>query len=303
MKEEDRIGDLEMNTENNEINETNDVNETKGVNGTENVSGTKDVGGTGNVSETKGLEEIETVQEAETEENFEVIDYDIDDGLNIDEAKNMSLENGKKSKKKNKEKEPFSWKKELLSWVKMIATAVILAFIITRFIIINANVPTESMENTIPKQSRIMGLRLTYLFSEPKRGDVVVFEYQFEEDTNYVKRIIGLPGETVYIKNGTIEIYKNGEYVETLKEDYLKEEWVWNKDGYTFEVPDGKYLVLGDNRNNSKDARYWYDNYYKASSNSDGVPQCKYEDIFVDEDAILGKVYFTYWPHFSFVND
>lgn len=247
-------------------------------------------------------ESNETNEITEKKENFEVIDYDIDDGLSIDETKNMSIDTGKKRKKKNKEKEPFSWKREILSWVKMIATAVILAFIITRFIIINANVPTESMEDTIPKQSRIMGLRLTYLFSEPQRGDVVVFEFQFEEDTNYVKRIIGLPGETVYIKNGSVEIYKDGEYVETLKEPYLKEEWVSSNDGYTFEIPEGKYLVLGDNRNNSADARYWYTNYYKTANNEHKI-QCKYEDIFVDEDAILGKVYFTYWPHFSFVND
>lgn len=231
--------------------------------------------------------------EENIKENFEVIDYDIDEGLSFDETKNMFPEEKKKGKK---EKEPVNWKKEALSWVKMLLTAVVLAFIITRFIIINANVPTGSMEDTIPSESRIMGLRLTYLFSEPKRGDVIVFKYQFEEDTNYVKRIIGLPGETVYIKNGSIEIYKDGEYVETLDEPYLKEKWTWENDGYTFEIPEGKYFVLGDNRNYSKDTRYWYKYYYKNS-------QCKYEDLFIDEDAILGKVYFTYWPHFSFIND
>lgn len=247
----------------------------------------------------------------ENKENFEVIDYDIDEGLSIydidegssiDETKNMSQDAGRRRRRKKKQQEPFSWKREILSWVKMLVTAVILAFIITRFIIINANVPTESMEDTIPAKSRIMGLRLTYLFDEPKRGDVVVFEFQFKEDTNYVKRIIGLPGETVYIKNGNVEIYKNGEYVETLAEPYLKEEWNTSNDGYIFEIPEGKYLVLGDNRNNSADARYWYTNYYKTSNNEDRI-QCKYEDIFVDEEAILGKVYFTYWPHFSFIKD
>ena len=109
----------------------------------------------------------------ENKENFEVIDYDIDEGLSIydidegssiDETKNMSQDTGRRRRRKKKQQEPFSWKKEILSWVKMLVTAVILAFIITRFIIINANVPTESMEDTIPAKSRIMGLRLTYLF-------------------------------------------------------------------------------------------------------------------------------------------
>lgn len=229
-------------------------------------------------------------------EKMEIIDYDIDDALRNENEIYENNANGSKDGG-----EPFNLKKEIISWIKMIVVAVILAVVITNFIIINANVPTSSMENTIPAKSRIMGLRLTYLFSDPERLDVVVFKYQFAnlegvEDMNYVKRIIGLPGETVVIKQGKIEIYKGDELITTLDESgYLKEEWTNENDGYTFVVPEDSYFVLGDNRNHSADTRYWYNKYYKTG-------KCNYEDLFIDEDDILGKVYFTYWPSFNFVN-
>ena len=119
-------------------------------------------------------------------------------------------------------------------------------------------VPTGSMENTIQPGDRLLGLRLTYLFSDPQRGDIAVFRYPVDEalgkKTNYIKRIIGLPGETVEIRQG--KIYIDGSDT-PLEEDYLKEEWTVKNDGFTFEVPDDCYLMLGDNRNNSSDARYW----------------------------------------------
>ena len=221
------------------------------------------------------------------EDNAEIIDYDIDDGLENEVEEKVDVV--------TKEKEPLNVKKEIFSWVKMLLTAAILAFVITQFIIINATVPTESMEDTIPTDSRIMGLRLTYLFHEPERLDVIVFKYQFE-DKNYVKRVIGLPGETVIIENAKINIYKGDELVTTLDEsDYLKEEWERQNDGYTFTVPENSYFVLGDNRNNSSDTRDWYEYRYKKNL-------CNYEDLFIKESAILGKVYFTYYPSFSFID-
>ncbi len=230
--------------------------------------------------------------EAENMETVEIIDYDIDDSLKTEDVRVENI-----SKSDETKKEPVDWKKEVISWIKMVIAAVLLAVVITKFIIINANVPTSSMENTIPTGSRIMGLRLSYLFSDPERLDIIVFEYQFEEDINYVKRIIGLPGETVVIKEGKIEIYEGDELKTTLDESgYLKEEWTSQNDGYTFTVPEDCYFVLGDNRNNSADTRDWYNRYYKTG-------KCDYEDLFIHEDAILGKVYFTYWPSFSFVNE
>ena len=87
--------------------------------------------------------------------------------------------------------------KELISWIEVIVVAVVLALFLNNFIIVNATVPTGSMENTIQPGDRLLGLRLTYLFSDPQRGDIAVFRYPVDEalgkKTNYIKRIIGLP--------------------------------------------------------------------------------------------------------------
>lgn len=215
------------------------------------------------------------------DENVEIIDYDIDDEITVNDF-------NKNDRRPVKKEESFDLKAEIISWIKMIVAAAIIATVIVEFIIINATVPTGSMEKTILPGDRILGSRLTYLFHEPERGDIVVFKYQFEKNTDYVKRIIGLPGETVTIKDGEISIYKGEEFVETLKENYINGEWTWKNDGYTFTVPEGRYLVLGDNRNNSKDARWWYDELYLTG-------QCSENEIYVSEDQILGKVYFRYW--------
>jgi signal peptidase I len=222
------------------------------------------------------------MSEEKFDDNVEIIDYDIDDEITVDDF-------NKNDKPPKITEEHFDLKSEIISWLKMIVAAAIIAIVITEFIIINATVPTGSMEKTILPGDRILGSRLAYLFSEPERGDIIVFKYQFEENTDYVKRVIGLPGETVSIQNGQIYIYKGEELVEgPLEEDYINGEWTWKADGYTFTVPQGRYFVLGDNRNNSKDTRYWYDEYYL-----NGL--CEEKDLYIQKDQILGKVYFRYW--------
>lgn len=164
--------------------------------------------------------------------------------------------------------------REIISWVLYFAVAIIAALLIKNYLIINANVPTGSMENTIMPGNRLIGNRLAYINSEPERGDIVIFKYPDNETETYVKRVIGLPGETVTIENA--KIYIDGAD-EPLEEAYLKEEWVEETGSYTYEVPEDCYLVLGDNRNNSWDARYWTNTY-------------------VSKEKILGEAVFTYWP-------
>ena len=162
-------------------------------------------------------------------------------------------------------------KKEAISWIKTIVLAVFIAFILNKVVILNATVPTGSMENTIMSGDRVIASRLSYTFSEPDRGDVVIFKYPDDESVYYVKRIIGLPGDTVEVKNGGV--YLNGSE-EPLEEKYTRE--ITMGEFGPYEVPEGHYFMMGDNRNNSLDSRFW-------------------DNKYVEEDKILGKVIFRYY--------
>lgn len=231
------------------------------------------------------------------DEEIEFIEYDIDEDAQIyhDDVETLS-----KEAKKKQEKAEFSWKREIVSWVWMIAIAIAIAAFVNVFVLINAVVPTGSMEKTIPTGSRMIGLRLAYTFSEPERGDIIIFPNPFNSDEDYVKRIIGLPGETVVVDNCQIYIYDaSGE----LKYGPLKEPYIngtWTRDAgkkYEFHVPEKSYFVLGDNRNNSYDTIEWYE---KVQS-SDG----EYSEsmIYIHEDKILGQALFTYWNSFEIFDD
>ena len=132
------------------------------------------------------------------------------------------------------------------------------------------------MENTIMTGDRVLGLRFSYWFSEPKQGDIVIFKYPDDENQNYIKRVIGLPGDTIEIVEGLV--YVNGEL---LEEPYLWEEPRGSFGPYV--VPEGHYFMLGDNRNNSRDSRYWNNKY-------------------VSDEQILGKAYWIYYPEMKSVN-
>lgn len=178
----------------------------------------------------------------------------------------------------NQTVEKVSVIREILSWVVPFVLALVVALVLKNYIIINADVPTGSMENTIMPGDRLIGNRLAYLKAEPERGDIVIFRYPDDEEDLYVKRVIGLPGETVDIRDG--KIYIDGAS-EPLLEDYLKEEWTVATGTYHFEIPEESYLMLGDNRNDSWDARYWTNTY-------------------VHQEKILGKAIVVYWPFQDF---
>lgn len=164
------------------------------------------------------------------------------------------------------------WIREFLPYFILLAVVLLIRV----FILINATIPTESMENTIMSDTRVMGLKCAYWFSEPERGDIIVFRAPDEPESLYVKRVIGLPGDTVEVLEGVT--YVNGE---PLVEDYLPEPA--NGSYGPYHVPEGHYFVMGDNRNHSLDARFW-------------------NNTYVSEDAISGKVYFSYWPKLKWIN-
>lgn len=184
----------------------------------------------------------------------------------------VDLNDKKEAVAKDAEDEQVNIFKEILSILGTMAIAAGLVFLLKEFIIINAFIPSSSMENAIMPGDRVIGNRLAYLSKEPERGDIVIFLYPDDESQLFVKRVVGLPGEEVVIEDAKV-------YVEgiLLEEPYLKEEWLVGNDSYAFEIPEGSYLVLGDNRNNSKDARYW-------------------DNTYVEEDKILGEAVFRYWP-------
>lgn len=165
-------------------------------------------------------------------------------------------------------------KKEIFSWVRIIAIALVVAIVLRSKVIILANIPSESMCNTIKVDDQVFGNRLAYEFGEPERGDVAIFYAPDEPDTLFIKRVIGLPGEKVVIKDAKIYINDS----ETpLKETYIAEKWTSGSGEFEFNVPENSYLMLGDNRNRSKDAREW-------------------EHTYVSRDAIVAKAQCIYFP-------
>ncbi len=173
--------------------------------------------------------------------------------------------------------------KKILKELSFYVAVVLVAVVIRVFFLVNAYTPTGSMEKTVPVDSRHLGLKCAYWFSGPERGDIIVFDAPEKEDTEYLKRVIGLPGETVEIKAG--KVYIDGAL---LVEDYIngtpKEE-----DLGPFHVPEGCVFVMGDNRNNSHDSRYW--------GSSDPEDPLHYVPI----DTILGKQYLMYWPNIKWL--
>ena len=122
------------------------------------------------------------------------------------------------------------------------------------------------------ENDRLIGFRLSYLFSSPERGDIIIFKYPDDESINYVKRVIGLPGDIVQIIHG--KVYVNDE---ELDEPYILEPMQDNPQELTYIVPEGSYFVMGDNRNESWDSRYWTTTHY------------------VEKNKIIAKVLFKYF--------
>ena len=214
-----------------------------------------------------------------------------------EDLKNKEIVSGVSETQEQGEEKISLWK-ELLSWVEIIVVAVLISLFLTKVVLVNALVPSSSMETLISPGDRLFGNRLAYKFGDPERFDVVIFKYPVDESQNYIKRVIGLPGETVTIEDARIYI---DDSEMPLEENYLPEEWIIENDGYVFEVPEDCYLMLGDNRNVSEDARYWAEEAYVedlVDTVEEGEPY-----TYVSRDKILGKAVFTYWPHFQLLSD
>ena len=181
----------------------------------------------------------------------------------------------------NKEKKKWDKKsviKEVRDYVFLIILAFVLAFLMNKFVYANAEVPTGSMIPVVQPNDRLIVNRLAYLFEEPKRGDIVMFAFPDDEKDNYLKRIIGLPGEKLEIKNGLVYI---NDSEKPLDEPYINDPPNGNYGPYN--VPEGCYFMLGDNRDESKDARFWNNTYVK-------------------KEKIVGKAWLKYYPNIAILH-
>ncbi len=201
----------------------------------------------------------------ELEEEF--IDLDEIDDLDEIELDIIDLD-----KEKVEEKE-FSWVREIISTAVYLLAVVAVTFLFVQFVGQRTHVNGDSMNVTLEDGDNLIVDKLSYRFSEPERYDIIVFPYQYQEKTYYIKRIIGMPGETVQIIDGMV--YIDGEM---LDESYGKEVMQYSGvAGDPIELGNDEYFVLGDNRNNSSDSR------------DPSVGNIK-------EDQIIGKAFIRIWP-------
>ena len=163
--------------------------------------------------------------------------------------------------------------KELIKLVQMVAIAIVIGIFIQSTIIASAHVISGSMENTIMTDSRVVGLRVTYLVSNPDRFDIIMFNpTDGDLSMPHIKRIIGLPNERIEIVDGKVFI---NDHTIPLEENFIKD--IARESFGPFDIPENSYFVMGDNRNGSMDSRHW-------------------ENRFIPRDNIIGKLYFSYFP-------
>jgi signal peptidase I len=164
--------------------------------------------------------------------------------------------------------------KLIKDWIPTIVIVLILNFLITHYVFVMNIVPTASMDPTIKVNDRVFTLKL-FNKSKLKYGDIVTFHPPLKTTDIFVKRLIGVGGDVIEVKNGSLYINNNKK-----QENFLHISMNYNYGPIT--IPSGKYFFLGDNRNNSYDSHLW-----------ETTP-------FVDKSAIIGKSKFIVFPFSEF---
>jgi len=160
--------------------------------------------------------------------------------------------------------------REIWDWAQTIIIAVIIALLIRSFLFEIILVDGNSMAPTLFDRDRVFVNKIIYLLEEPSHGDIVIFKTPEDNKSNYVKRLIGLPGDRIKIENGIV--YLNGD---PLHEPYVEVPAI--NDYMEVTVPEGAFFALGDNRNDSKDSR-------------------DFRIGFISMKNLVGKAVWRIWP-------
>lgn len=163
-------------------------------------------------------------------------------------------------------------KSALRELVETVLWALVIALCVRYFVVEGYYIPSTSMEPTLVPGERVLVAKFLYRFSEPHRGDIVVFRYPIDNRKNLIKRVVGLPGEKIEITQG--RVFVNGEpLVGELFQRTYYDIGYYGQGAHV--VPKGHYFVLGDNSENSDDSRFWG---------------------YVPRKNILGRAFLVYWP-------
>ena len=170
--------------------------------------------------------------------------------------------------------------RNILEWVFSIAIAVIIFLMIDNFVLKSARVYGGSMEPTYVHHDRVIVNRLVYHFTDPQLGDVIAFPFAYDPSQQYIKRIVGVPGDVMDMRSGFV--YRNGV---RLDDAFSEEPAFHGTVNFPIAVEEGTFFVLGDNRQISEDSRF-----YRVGN--------------VAQGDILGRVDFRWFPfnRFGFVN-
>ncbi len=163
------------------------------------------------------------------------------------------------------------WAREII----VVLTAALAIFFVLQFTLMKAEVVGESMEPSLVRGEQVMINKMAYTFGLPQRGDIIVFTppESVGSTQNYIKRVIGLPGEQVSIYGGKVHITGNNGSVHVLDEPFVDKNPLHDYESGV--IPEDHYFVMGDNRTNSSDSRGGWT---------------------VDVDDIIGKAWISFWP-------
>ncbi len=176
-----------------------------------------------------------------------------------------------KSGEEKESKQKSNWD-EILSWVKVIVSAFVIAILLRTFIFQMALVNQSSMEPTLHEGQMLVIAKINYLVGNPQRGQIIVLKDDVENKL-LIKRVIGLPGETVQLSDGKVYINNtelSPDYTASPTYPYIQDQDQWT-------IPEGEYFVMGDNREHSRDSRA--------------------EDVgLIHRNKIVGEAVFRLWP-------